>query len=134
MNIRILITIFHDLVIFGASFFISLWIRLDLTSALNLCHELLWFLIFFSFSNIFLLKYMGLYHGIWRYASIHEIISIIKSVSFSILLLLGTFFIVFRLENIPRSFPILLFFISIFGVISPRVLYRIMKDYFKKII
>ena len=89
------------------------------------------FLCFFSFTNIFLLKYMGLYHGIWRYASIHEIKSIIKSVSISILLLLGIFFLVFRLEDIPRSFPILLFIISIFSVTSPRVFYRIMKDYLK---
>ena len=93
MNIRILITILHDLIFFGVSFFVSLWIRLDLNSALILCKELWWFLIFFSFTNIFLLKYMGLYHGIWRYASIHEIKSIIKSVSVSILLLLGIFFL-----------------------------------------
>ena len=132
MNIRILITILHDFVFFGVSFFVSLWIRLDLSSALNLSRELWWFLIFFSFTNIFLLKYMGLYHGIWRYASIHEIISIIKSVSVSILLLLGIFFLAFRLEDIPRSFPILLFIISIFSVTSPRVFYRILKDYLKK--
>ena len=132
MNIRILVTILHDFIFFGVSFFISLWIRLDLNSALILCKELWGFLIFFSFTNIFLLKYMGLYHGIWRYASIHEIKSIIKSVSVSILLLLGIFFLAFRLENIPRSFPILLFIISIFSVTSPRVFYRIMKDYLKK--
>ena len=132
MNIRILITILHDFVFFGISFFVSLWIRLDLNSALNLCRELSWFLILFSFTNIFLLKYMGLYHGIWRYASIHEIISIMKSVSVSILLLLGIFFLVFRLEDIPRSFPILLFIISIFSVTSPRIFYRILKDYLKK--
>ena len=132
MNVRIIITILHDFIFFGVSFFASLWIRLDLNSALNLCRELWWFLIFFSFTNIFLLKYMGLYHGIWRYASIHEIISIIKSVSVSILMLLGIFFLVFRLEDIPRSFPILLFIISIFSVTSPRVFYRILKDYLKK--
>ena len=132
MNIRILITILHDLLFFGISFFVSLWIRLDLNNALTLCKELWWFLIFFSFTNVFLLKYMGLYHGIWRYASIHEIKSIIKSVSVTILLLLGIFFLVFRLENIPRSFPILLFIISIFSVTSPRVFYRILKDYLKK--
>ena len=95
MNIRILITILHDLIFFGVSFFISLWIRLDLDSALILCRELWWFLIFFSFTNIFLLKYMGLYHGIWRYASIHEIKSIIKSVSVSIILLFSIFLSVF---------------------------------------
>ncbi len=131
MNIRILITILHDLLFFGFSFFVSLWARLDFNSALILCKELFWFLILFSFTNICLLNYMGLYHGIWRYASIHEIKCIIKSVSVSIIILLGISFLVFRLDDIPRTFPILLFIISIFSVTGPRVLFRILKDNFK---
>ena len=35
---------------------------------------------------------------------------------------------VFRLQDIPRSFPILLFIVSLLGVTGPRVLYRILKD------
>ena len=132
MNSRIIFTILHDLIIFAISFFVALWIRLDLDNALNLSKELWQFLIFFSFTNIVLLKYMGLYHGIWRYASLHEIKSIIKSVSISTLILIGMFFLIFRLENIPRSFPILLFIISIFGVTSPRLVYRILKDNLNK--
>tara|TARA_E500000075_G_scaffold125309_1_gene129013 strand:+ start:209 stop:1747 length:1539 start_codon:yes stop_codon:yes gene_type:complete len=36
--------------------------------------------------------------------------------------------LVFRLQDIPRSFPILLFIVSLLGVTGPRVLYRILKD------
>ena len=131
MNFRILFTILHDFIFFGISFFVALWVRLDLASASNLIKELWEFLLLFSLTNIVLLKYLGLYLGIWRYASLHEIISIIKSVSISILLLLSVFFLIFRLENIPRSFPILLFIISIFCVTSPRIMYRILKDKLK---
>ncbi len=132
MNIRILFTILHDLFFFGISFFLALWIRLDFISALNLANELWAFIILFSLTNIVLLKYLGLYLGIWRYASLHEIISIIKSVSISILLLLCVLFLIFRLENIPRSFPIILFIISIISVTSPRIFYRILKDNLNK--
>ncbi len=132
MNFRIIFTILHDFIFFGISFFVALWVRLDFASASNLIKELWEFLLLFSLTNIILLKYLGLYLGIWRYASLHEIISIIKSVSISILLLLSVFFLIFRLENIPRSFPILLFIISIFCVTSPRILYRILKDNLKK--
>ena len=132
MNLRILLTILHDLIMFGLSFFTALWARLDFKTAFILSQELWQYLVFFSIINIPLLKYMGLYHGIWRYASIHEIKSIIKSVSVSTFLLIGIFFLFFRLENIPRSFPILLFFISIFAATSPRFLYRIFKDNLKK--
>ncbi len=132
MNFRIIITILHDLIIFGFSFFVALWVRLDFESALSLSKHLWHFLVLFAFMNISLLKYMGLYLGIWRYASLHEILSIIKSVIISTLILLGLFFLIFRLENIPRSFPILLFLTSIISVVSPRVIYRIIKDNLKK--
>ncbi len=132
MNTRILFTILHDIFFLSASFFIALWIRLDFNMAVDLTVELWYFLIFFSVLNIILLNYMGLYHGIWRYASIHEIKSIIKSVSISILALLGFLFLILRLENVPRSFPLLLFIISIFSITSPRIFYRILKDNFKK--
>ncbi len=132
MSLRILITIFHDFLIFGLSFFVALWVRLDFANAFFLSQDLFEFLFLFSITNIFLLKYMGLYHGIWRYASLHEIISIIKSVSITTLALIGILFLIFRLENIPRSFPVLLFLISISSVISPRIFYRVFKDYFKK--
>ena len=132
MNFRILVTIFHDFLIFVLSFFVALWIRLDFQSALSLYEELWLFSILFSLSNISLLKYMGLYHGIWRYASMHEIISIFKSVAISILILLAVLFLILRLENIPRSFPILLLIISLSGGTSPRLLYRILKDNLKK--
>jgi O-antigen biosynthesis protein WbqV len=79
--------------------------------------------------NIIILNFLGLYHGIWRYASIHEINSIFKSVSISTFSIIVVIFLTTRLEGIPRSFPILLIIISIFNSIGPRLLYRIIKDY-----
>ena len=79
--------------------------------------------------NIIILNFLGLYHGIWRYASIHEINSIFKSVSISTFSIIVVIFLTTRLEGIPRSFPIILIIISIFNSIGPRLLYRITKDY-----
>ena len=36
MNLRILFTILHDFIFFGISFFVALWVRLDLASASKL--------------------------------------------------------------------------------------------------
>ena len=132
MNKKIIFTILHDVSIFFLSFFIALWIRLDLSDAIILIEKIWFFSILFVSSNIFLLNYFGLYHGIWKYASIHEMISFLKSIFVSILILLTAFFIVFRLENIPRSYPILLFMISLFGVAGPRIFYRLLKDKLNK--
>ena len=91
--------------------------------------ESLWiFSILFALINIFILQYYGLYHGIWRYASMHEIISIFKSIVISTLFIIAVLFLIFRLQDIPRSFPVLLFIVSLLGVTGPRVFYRVLKD------
>ena len=128
MNKKIFITILHDFLIFCLSFFIALVLRLDWSQSLDLMNSLWSFCILYAFANIFLLHYFGLYHGIWRYASMHEIISIFKSITISALLIIFSFFLIFRLENIPRSFPVLLFIVSLFGVTGPRIFYRFLKD------
>ncbi len=133
MNIKISITVLHDFIIFCLSFFFALLLRLDYNLSLELMSDLWYFCIIYSTVNISILYYFGLYHGIWKYASINEIISIFKSITVSTLLIILLFFLIFRLESIPRSFPVLLFIVSLFGVTAPRVLYRVFKDKFSKI-
>ncbi len=128
MNKKIFITILHDFLIFCLSFFIALVLRLDWSQSLDLMNSLWGFCILYACANIFLLHYFGLYHGIWRYASMHEIMSIFKSITISTLIIILSFFLIFRLENIPRSFPVLLFIVSLFGVTGPRIFYRFLKD------
>ncbi len=128
MNKKIFITILHDFLIFCLSFFIALVLRLDWSQSLDLMNSLWGFCILYACANIFLLHYLGLYHGIWRYASMHEIMSIFKSITISTLIIILSFFLIFRLENIPRSFPVLLFIVSLFGVTGPRIFYRFLKD------
>ncbi len=129
MSFRIFLTIFHDLIIFIFSFFLALLLRLELQLSLELFSSLWVYSIGFSIMNIIILNFLGLYHGIWRYASIHEINSIFKSVSISTFSIIVVIFLTTRLEGIPRSFPIILIIISIFNSIGPRLLYRIIKDY-----
>ncbi len=128
MNKKIFVTIIHDFVIFFLSFFIALLLRLDWIESVNLMNSLWGFCLLYATANIFILHYFGLYHGIWRYASMHEIISIFKSITISTLIIILSFFLIFRLENIPRSFPVLLFIVSLFGVTGPRIFYRFLKD------
>ena len=128
MSLRIFLTVLHDLIIFIFSFFLALLLRLELQPALDLFSMLWVYSVGFSIMNIIILHFLGLYHGIWRYASIHEINSIFKSVAISTFSIIFIVFLTTRLEGIPRSFPILLIIISIFNSIGPRLLYRIIKD------
>ena len=126
-NKKVILTLVHDFIILCFSFFIALWLRLEEQSFVLL--QFLWpYIIIFSLITIALLNRFGLYHGIWKYASVQEINSILKSLIASSLFILAGLFFSIRLENIPRSFPILLFIVSFLGVASPRFIYRIFKD------
>ena len=72
---------------------------------------------------------MGLYRGVWRFASIPDLWNISRAVFIGFLLISLSFFFINRLEGIPRSafvfYPIfLLLFLG-----GPRVLYRVWKDH-----
>ena len=57
MSLRILLTILHDLIIFIFSFFLALWLRLELQPSLDL-FSLLWiYSVGFSIMNIIILQF-----------------------------------------------------------------------------
>ena len=68
---------------------------------------------------------MRLYRGVWRYASIHDLISITKAVSLAVLLFLPIMFLYNRLEGIPRSVFIINWFVLLSLLGGPRFLYRL---------
>ena len=71
---------------------------------------------------------MRLYGGVWRYASLNDLLAITKSVSLVILIFLPMMFLLNRLEWIPRSTPIINWFVLLALLGGPRFLYRLFKD------
>ena len=71
---------------------------------------------------------MRLYRGIWRYASVDDLLAIAKAVSLAILIFALAMFALTRLESLPRSALVItwLLLISLLG--GPRLFYRIVKD------
>lgn len=72
--------------------------------------------------------WFGLYRGVWRFASIPDLIRITKSISIGMIAMLLTIFVVLRLNDVPRSvFPIygMLLLMTLGG---SRFLYRWLKD------
>ena len=72
--------------------------------------------------------HLGLYRGIWHYASITDLLTITKAVLISILLFFPLMFLITRLESFPRSTLLLLFPMLIIFLSTPRLIYRIIKD------
>ncbi|NVK18620.1 MAG: polysaccharide biosynthesis protein [Methylocystaceae bacterium] len=71
---------------------------------------------------------MGLYRGIWRYASMRDLIAITKSTSLLILIFALVMFFATRLEDYPRSAPLINWFVLMALLGGPRFIYRMIKD------
>ena len=70
----------------------------------------------------------GLYKGIWRYASINDLINIVKASSITIAAFLIFMFAITRLENFPRSVLFINWFVLIMSLSGSRAIYRLYKD------
>ena len=73
--------------------------------------------------------YFGLYRGMWRFASMPDLLRILKAVAVGVLVSFILLFLWTRLLHIPRSVP-LFYAMLLVGLLSgPRFLYRWLKDF-----
>ena len=70
----------------------------------------------------------GLYRGVWRFASLPDLMRILKAVLAGAALIFVLLFVVNRLHNVPRSVPLLFIFLQLLLLAGPRLLYRWHKD------
>ena len=118
----------HDLVMAALSFPASLYLRMGDYMPV-LARSYLWegTAIFTGIAAIVFLG-SGLYRGIWRYASISDLVALTKAVTLIILLFVPLMFVLTRLDLMPRSLPVINWFVLLAMLGGPRFLYRMMKD------
>jgi FlaA1/EpsC-like NDP-sugar epimerase len=73
---------------------------------------------------------MGLYKGIWRFSSTHDLIRIIKGVSLAVPISFCTLFLFQELYNFPRSIFIIQWFLLLVVVGGSRFAYRMYRDHY----
>lgn len=71
----------------------------------------------------------GLYRGVWRFASVPDLVNILKASMFGLLAILLVLFIYNRLGQAPRSVLVMYPFVLTLMLGSPRLLYRSWKDH-----
>ncbi|MBY0406324.1 MAG: hypothetical protein K2Q01_01420, partial [Rickettsiales bacterium] len=112
----------------AASFVLSAYIRLG--------HEQ-WYLaqdylpigtFVFTLVCAVMFAYMRLYRGLWRYASMQDMVVIVKAVTLSVLVFAVLMFTLTRLEGMPRSVLFINWMLLSFMLGGPRFLYRALCD------
>jgi FlaA1/EpsC-like NDP-sugar epimerase len=125
-----LIAFIHDLLIVPVAWFCAYWLRFNFASIpeQHLSQALLWLpLLLVAQGGTFI--YFGLYRGDWRFASMPDLLRIIKAVSVGTLVCVAIIFLFTRLHNIPRSVIPAYWLLLIVGLGAPRFFYRWIKDH-----
>ncbi|WP_297527243.1 polysaccharide biosynthesis protein [Thiohalobacter sp.] len=119
----------HDLVMVPLAWLGAFWLRFNLgpVPAPYLDAALHW-LPWITLIQVACFRYLGLYRGHWRFASMPDLIRIVQAVAVGTVVSLVVIFLFTRLEGMPRSvFP--LYALLLTGLLGgPRFLYRWIKD------
>jgi FlaA1/EpsC-like NDP-sugar epimerase len=119
----------HDLLMVPVAWFFGYWVRFNFSTIPPefLSEALLWLpLAIVTQTAAFV--YFGLYRGDWRFASLPDMMRIIKAVLIGTLVCLTIITLATRLNNVPRTvFPI--YAVVLIGLLgTPRFFYRWIKD------
>ncbi len=122
------IAFLHDLTMAALSFVVAIALRLGADTYGYFTPDLLLALAVFTLVCGLVFHFLGLYRGIWRYASLNDLIAILRAATLAILVFLAITFMITRLESVPRTSLIINWFILVSMLGAPRVLYRVFKD------
>ncbi|WP_100278057.1 polysaccharide biosynthesis protein [Mariprofundus aestuarium] len=124
-----LLVMVHDLVWIPLAIWLAYWLRFNLdVIPVEYVRPLQLLIITALPMHAAAYFFFGLYRGIWRYASMPDLIRIVKAVSLGAVISFIVMFLLLRLEGLPRSVLALYPAILISGLILPRLFYRWIKD------
>jgi FlaA1/EpsC-like NDP-sugar epimerase len=119
----------HDLIMVALAWLGAYWLRfnLSLPPELETRTSLHWLPLVLVVQAVFFRR-LGLYRGIWRFASIPDLVRIAKASCLGIATIAIVLFSANRLEGVPRSVIPLYAVLLLFLLSTPRLIYRIWKD------
>jgi len=123
------LVILHDLGMAMLAWFLSWWIRFNLTFPFPEIEVFLYALPFVMVIQSVISWQFNLYRGIWRFASLPDLWNIFRAALLGSMIITLCLFIIFRLEGIPRSIPLLYPILLIILLGGPRLGYRLWKDH-----
>jgi O-antigen biosynthesis protein WbqV len=118
----------HDLVMAGLAFVLAMYLRVGDEAFTAYREPLVSGLPIFVLSAAISFRLLGLYRGLWRYASGRDLTSILKAVALALLIFMPLMFLRNRLDLFPRQVLPILGLVLLALLAGPRLLYRTIKD------
>ncbi len=125
---RVSLVALHDLLQAAVAFELAVWLRhLSLGNDVPFLTDWPNTAIFVAVGAVVFWR-VGLYRGIWHYASVTDLMTIVRGVTLALLLFLPLLFLISRLQDFPRTSMILLWPLLVAQLSLPRLAYRLIKD------
>jgi len=128
MNTRGAVAYAHDIVMAALAFALSMYLRVGDLVLLYPSEVLVHGTLTFTVIAAVVFRVMGLYRGVWRYASLGDLMAITRATTLVILVFLAVMFMWTRLDGLPRSLPFINWFVLMALLGGPRFLYRLYRD------
>ncbi|MFP6749138.1 MAG: nucleoside-diphosphate sugar epimerase/dehydratase [Alphaproteobacteria bacterium] len=128
INKRIAVVAAHDVCMAMLSFELAVWFRYQSYGKPQDFFFLWHGTAIFTVVCFVVFWRMGLYRGIWHYASLSDLIAIVRAVTLAILIFLPVMFVLDRLADFPRSAMFLNWPLLVLLLMASRLLYRFSKD------
>jgi len=125
---RGLVAYIHDIFMSGAAFALALYLRLGDDIFLYAAEPMVQAGCLFMAISAVVFWFSGLYRGVWRYASLSDLLAITRAVTIAVLSFLLILFLWTRFLNLPRSVIPITWFTMMALLGGPRFLYRLAKD------
>lgn len=125
---RGLIAFGHDIVMAGLSFVVAMYLRVGATSYYLRADLLVEGAVAMTIIGAIVFWVSGLYRGVWRYASMDDLMAITRAATITMLVFMVVMFVWSRMDEVPRSVPFINWFVLMALLGGPRFVYRSWKD------
>jgi O-antigen biosynthesis protein WbqV len=126
---RALIVYLHDLGMTGAAFVVALYLRVGDLAFTQYRDALAHGTLLLVVVAAVVFRLLGLYRGMWRYASMPDLTQLTRAVTVTVLTFVLAQFMLTRLDEMPRSMPLIVWFVQLALLGAPRFAYRLVKDH-----
>lgn len=127
-SLKTILAFGHDLAAAVAAFLLGMALRHgEAVLAIPVAHLFGNALLFAAISGAVFL-FSGLYRGIWAYASVRDLITIVKAVTLAVLIYLPAAFLLTRLADVPRTTPAIVWLLLIILLCGTRLAFRMLRE------
>jgi FlaA1/EpsC-like NDP-sugar epimerase len=126
--VRALLAFLHDVVASAIAWLVAFWLRFNLEVPRDYLETALWTLPWVIGAHALLFWRLGLYRGLWRYASLSDLQNILVAVALASVASAGLVLMIAPAPAVPRSVFVVMPLLLVGAMSGSRLLYRAWKE------